>query len=190
MKIDFDKLVSSLDIRGRLSVYDAVPWGKGIIYEMLTRKRHPVEIRKGQLLHEDENVVTTLGRKRVAELLTGVITAPNFVSDMALGDGGAPQLDLLTPIVPVLTDTALVHELIRNPMSSATVAGQTATFLASFLTSSLTPIDFIDTANQVINEAGLFTADNVLFARKTFPSIPFAPADRVGVIAEWEIEVL
>jgi hypothetical protein len=178
------EFLDNLNIRGRLTVYD---WkGAG------TRRDGPKGLRlvqcRGRILHKDENVVTTLGRKRVAELLTGVST--DFVTDMALGDGGAPQSDLLTPIVPVLSDTVLAHELIRNPMSSATVNGQTAVFLASFLTASLTPLSFIDPANQVINEAGLFTSDNILFARKTFPSIPFSPADRVGVIAEWEIEVL
>ena len=167
------------DIRGFLTIYEIGDRGKG------------------KILHADRNIITTLGRQRVAELITnmmvggGPLPTGSFVSEMAIGDGGAPQGDLLVPIVPVLSDTALVHELRRTAAVNPVVVGQVLTFTASFLTASLTPIDFINPLNQVINEAGLFSGlDNRLFARKTFPSIPFSPGDRVGVIAEWSIEVL
>lgn len=140
------------------------------------------------LLHADKNIITSVGRTRVAELLAGLSTS--FVNQMAIGDGGAPQSDLLTPIVPVLSDTDLVHELTRTSTVNPLVQVQTLKFTSTFLTASLTDPDFINPANKVVNEAGLFAQDNILFARKTFPSIPFAPGDRVGVIAEWEIEVL
>ena len=174
------------DVKGYLKLYEAFRAGVDLSREAGggSFKTHV----KGKLLHEEDNIIVTLGRVRVAELLTGVST--DFVDQVAIGDGGAPQSDLLIPIVPVLADTALVHELDRTTIVNANVAAQTLTFTATFLTASLTPIDFIDIANQVINEAGLFCKDNVLFARKTFPSIPFSPADRVGVIAEWSIEVL
>jgi len=161
-------------VQGNVRLFDAI--------------RTPERLLRGKILHGGHNIIVALGRIRVAELLTGVSTA--FVNRMAVGDGGCPQTDLLIPIVPTLTDVALAHELKRNPVSSATVIGQTLVFVATFLTASLTPIDFINPANQVINEAGMFASDDVLFSRKTFPSIPFSPADRVGVIAEWTFEVL
>ena len=168
------KMQDLFDIRGFLTLFEA--------------KGERGALSKGRILHADRNIVTTLGRERVASLITGL--SANFVDQMAIGDGGAPQGDLLVPIVPVLSDTALVHELRRTPSVNPVVVGQVLTFTASFLTASLTPIDFISPLNQVINEAGLFCIDNTLFARKTFPSIPFSPGDRVGVIAEWSIEVL
>lgn len=143
--------------------------------------------RKGALIVEGHNIETTLGRTRVAQLLTG--ESGGFITKMAIGDGGAPQNDLLTPYVPVLTDTALAHELVRNPVTPSRL-GLVVTFVASFLTASLADPSFINPANKVYNEAGLFTPDGVLFARKTFPSVPFAPGDRVGIVGEWEVEIL
>ncbi len=173
------------DVKGYLKLYEAIPYG----IDWSTPPGGSIQgVMKGKILHEDPNIIVTLGRKRVAELLTGIST--DFVDQVAIGDGGAPQSDLLIPIVPVLANTVLAHELERTTIVNAVVAGQTLTFTATFLTASLTPLDFIDPANEVINEAGLFCKDNVLFARKTFPSIPFSPADRVGVIAEWSVEVL
>lgn len=162
------------DVRGFLTLFDA--------------KMGPQGLTRGKILHADKNIITTVGRQRVAQLITGLST--DFVNQMAIGDGGAPQGDLLVPIVPVLADTALAHELRRTNVVNPGVIGQVLTFTATFLTASLTPIDFISPLNQVINEAGLFCVDNALFARKTFPSVPFSPGDRVGVIAEWSIEVL
>jgi hypothetical protein len=178
-------LHDKLPIRGFLTIYEAIAAGN---YCACKAKPCIHTFRKGKVLHADPNIITTLGRVRVAELLTGLST--DFVNEMALGDGGAPQTDLLVPIVPVLSDSALAHELKRTNIVNAAVVGQVLTFTASFLTASLTPIDFISPANQVVNEAGLFCIDGILFARKTFPSIPFSPVDRVGVIAEWSIEVL
>jgi len=171
-------------MKGYLAIYDLIAGG-GDRDKLSYPHCKPI---KGKLLHGDPNIITTLGRERVAELVTGLST--DFVDQLAIGDGGAPQSDLLIPIVPVLSNTALAHELKRTTIVNAAVVGQTLTFTATFLTASLSPIDFIDSNNKVINEAGLFCKDNVLFARKTFPSIPFAPADRIGVIAEWSLEVL
>lgn len=157
-------------LQGRFTLYELLPGG-----------------RRGRKLMSDHNIVTTNGRIRVAELLTGESAA--FVTKLAIGDGGAPQGDLLTPITPVKSDSALVHELARGTVTPSRL-GQVLTFTATFLTASLADVDFIDAANKVVNEAGLFTSDNVLFARKTFPSVPFAPGDRVGFVGEWEIEIL
>jgi hypothetical protein len=164
------KIFMQCDIKGYVTFYELLKGG-----------------HRGRKILSDHNIVTTLGREKVAALLTGESTA--FVTHMAIGDGGAPQDDLLTPIVPVLSNSALVNELDRSPVTPVRV-GQVLTFTSTFLTASLGDPDFIDPANKVYNEAGLFTADNVLFARKTFPSVPFAPLDRIGVVGEWEIEIL
>lgn len=178
--------MDNIPLRGFLSLYDVVPAGR---HPENPRALGETFYKKGKLLHADKNIITTTGRHRVAQLISGL--SVNFVNAMAIGDGGAPQLDLLTPIVPVLADTALVHELKRSTSVNPVVTGLILTWTATFLTASLTPPNFINPLNQVINEAGMFSqADNNMFSRKTFPSIPFSPADRVGVIAEWQIEVL
>jgi hypothetical protein len=46
------------------------------------------------------------------------------------------------------------------------------------------------TANEVASEAGLVTQDNILFARTTFPSIPFNPPSRTGLVVVWELEIV
>ena len=163
-----------LSVQGRLSIYEAV--------------RTPMGFVKGNCLVGGKNVITTLGRERIAKLLVGEST--EYVDHLAIGDGGAPQDDLLNPIVATKDDTELEHELDSTTSVNPIVTGQILTFEATFLTASLGGPDFIDEDNKVVNEAGLFTPDEVLFARKTFPSIPFSPLDRVGVIMLWEIEVL
>jgi hypothetical protein len=180
-----------VDLKGFLRLHDLVPSGNGKVKKgrMIAEVSDAGSFDMGSLLREGPNIITTLGRMRVAELLAGIPGAMP-VTAMALGDGGAPQTDLLTPIVPTLADTALAHELTRTTTINPVVTGQVLTFSAPFLTASLVPIDFINPLNQVVNEAGLFTGDNVLFARKTFPSIPFAPGDRLGVLGDWIITVL
>lgn len=185
---------ASIKLRGFLTIWDlvhticphcppifvAAPFGR-------PPSRRACEHMKGKVLVADSNIVVTLGRQRVAYLITGLNSS--FVSDLAIGDGGAPQIDLMTPIVPTLADTDLAHELDRTSVINPSVVGQELTFQATFLTASLTPIDFIDPANKVINEAGLFAGDDTLFARKTFESIPFSPGDRTGSVMNWVIEI-
>ena len=55
-------------IVGRLTLYDLLPGGK-----------------RGKKLMSDRNIVVTLGRIRVAELITGESSA--YVTKMAVGDG-------------------------------------------------------------------------------------------------------
>lgn len=153
----------------------------------------PCSHMKGAVLHSEHNIIVTLGRQRVAALIGGpgaVGGSDKFVNTMAIGDGGAPQIDLLTPIVPVLADISLVHELTRTTSVNPVRSGLILTYSATFLTASLADVDFISASNKVVNEAAMYAQDNVLFARKTFPSVPFAPGDRVGAIGTWEFEIL
>jgi hypothetical protein len=139
--------------------------------------------------YKKQNVITILGRKRVAELLGG--TSTDFVTDIAIGDDGASTLDPSIPLVPTVNDTSLGHEVDRQSAGASIItSSQKVEFTAGFTTASLVPGDFLNPANIYINEAGLFTSDNVLFARRTFPSVAFAPVDRVGTLIRWVIEVL
>lgn len=185
MKVNLD-----IPVQGTLTLYDlkalACPTCPG-------KAAAPCRHMRGEILHVEKNLIVTLGRQRIAALIAGpgaVGGSDQFVNTMAIGDGGAPQLDLLTPIVPVLTDLTMGHELARTTSVNPVRTGLILAYQATFLTASLSSVNFIDPANKVVNELAMYASDNVLFSRKTFPSVPFAPGDRTGAIGSWEFEIL
>lgn len=150
----------------------------------------------GSTLYEHHNVITTVGLTRTAELLGGLST--DFVDRMAIGDGAATSAAPSAPTVPTEADTGLSHELFRTSSVNPTIVGvDQLKFESTFLTSS--PIVYQDPLFKAINEAGLFLQDDdqptpgttpSMFARRTFPSIPFDPTDRQGVIITWTITIV
>ncbi len=145
----------------------------------------------GKILYSDHNIITTFGKTRGAQLLGGL--SANYINQMAIGDEGAPSGSPSTPFIPTLTDTGLAHELLRTSTVNPVIVGTNQLkFTAIFLTSP--PLSFAGSLHA-INEVGLFCVDDVqpgtprMFARNTFPSIPFDPSDRDGVIVTWTITV-
>ena len=70
-------------------------------------------------------------------------------------------------------------------------------FTALFLTSP--PLAFANVLLKAINEVGLFVLDDdqpvpatnpSMMARNTFPSIPFDPVDREGVLITWTLTIV
>lgn len=162
-------------IRGRVSIFD------------MDKKGEPGE--PGLVLHRS-NIITNAGKERAAELLGGLDAS--FVSRCQLGDGGTNGVDLNTPIPPTELDAALVNLLQDEQITSAVVApGPPAvlTLSTDFFTATPNLNPFL-TANEVASEAALFTQDGILFARLTFPSIPFNPPSRTGLVVVWEIEIV
>ncbi len=152
-----------------------------------------VDCSTGEVLYDKHNLITNFGKQRAAELLGGIDT--NAVASMAVGDGGAPVASPSTPFIPLPTDTGLANELLRTASLNPQVIGvNQLKFTALFLTSP--PLAFANPALEAINEVGLFFADDVqpgtpaMFARNTFPSVPFKPADREGVIVTWTITIV
>lgn len=146
----------------------------------------------GETLYDHHNLITTFGKTRAAQLLGGIDV--NFINAMAIGDLGAPAGSPSTPFIPTAADTGLAHELDRTTLVNPTIIGANQLrFTALFLTSP--PLTFFG-ALHAINEVGLFFADDVqpgtprMFARNTFPSIPFDPIDREGVITTWTITIV
>jgi hypothetical protein len=163
------------------------------VYDGIENREHLDAIMRGEHAQtpifqwEKENVVTLLGRKRIAELVAGTSVA--FVTEMAIGDDGVSAVDPAIPIIPTVNDTALSHEVAREDVGASIITGQNkAQFSAGFLTASIPPSAYLSVAR--INEAGLFCSDGVLFARRTYPSVAFGPGDRVGHLIRWNIEVL
>lgn len=146
----------------------------------------------GKILFDDHNVITTAGKTRAAQLLGGINV--NRVGSMAIGDLGAPGGSPSTPFIPLVTDTGLGDELLRTALINPVIVGSNVVkFQSIFLTSP--PLTFAG-ALHAINEVGLFFQDDVqpgtphMFARNTFPSIPFDPVDREGVIVSWSITIV
>jgi hypothetical protein len=151
------------------------------------------DYKSGEVLYDHHNLITNFGKQRAAELLAGIDT--NFIDQMAVGDLGAPPGSPSTPNIPLVTDTGLANELLRTSALNPVVIGvNQLKFTALFLTSP--PLTFNSVLNEAINEVGLFFMDDVqpgnprMFARNTFPSIPFTPADREGVIVTWTVSIV
>jgi len=164
-----------------------VGWTK--IYEAV---RKGEKFLPGNVLFDHHNVITLFGLTRSAQLLGGLNT--HFINAMAIGDGGAPQAMPGAPYVPLDTDTGLAHEILRTTSLNPTIVGTSQLqFTGLFLTSS--PITWLGTLHAV-NEVGLFFSDDVqpgtprMFARNTFPSIPFDPVDREGLIVTWSVYIV
>lgn len=165
---------------------------------MLSMKGHTLitDCRTGEVLYDHHNVITDFGRTRALELLGGIDT--NAIDRMAVGDGGAPVATPSAPFIPLVTDTGLANELLRTSSINATTVGSNILqFKALFLTSP--PLSFASALLKAVNEVGLFFADDnqpvpgtttAMFARNTFPSIPFDTLDREGIFVTWEITIV
>lgn len=147
----------------------------------------------GKTLYDHHNVITTFGKTRAAQLLGGINV--NFINAMAVGDEGAPVASPSTPYIPLASDTGLSNELTRTTLVNPTIVGSNQLrFTSLFLTSP--PLAFANILLKAINEIGLFCVDDVqpgtprMFARNTFPSIPFDTVDREGVIATWTLTLV
>jgi len=142
-----------------------------------------------KLLVDDHNVTTDAGLQRMAELAGG--KSEEALRYIAIGDGGTPESDLTVPIAPTPTAVALNHEITRQELQShnIVVSQNLLRCAATFLTTPAEghSYDFRNAAAPVINEAGILCSDGTLFGIVSWSSIPFAPADRVGLVVEWFI---
>lgn len=152
----------------------------------------------GRILFEGHNVVTTVGKQRALELLGGIATGTvdQIVDTVVIGDNGVvqgPPRLLDVPVAASKADTALANEVNRKIATRAISLAviPRLIYTASFLTNDSPSNMFFNMSESIINEAGLLVSDDdVLFARRTYPSIPFDVSDRLGVIIEWTVGML
>lgn len=151
------------------------------------------DYKTGAILYDHHNIITNFGKQRVAELLGGLDT--NFIDQMSLGDGGAPVASPSTPFIPLVTDTGLANELVRSSSLNPVIIGTNQVkFTALFLTVPV--LSFASPSLKAVNEVGLFFQDDSqpgtprMFARNTFPSIPFDTTDREGIIVSWSVTIV
>jgi hypothetical protein len=186
----------------------------GIRFE--TRVRVDAYDRHGRhmmrALDDQANFIVDAGKTSAIMILSGLVDAwpqSRRIARLAIGDAGAVPGFPFTPKTPDGTwpgITSLFHEIGRQDISTITSsAPQQATFLTSVLSSNYTAGNF-SSAPFVINEAGLIVSrgvamagvtqppaaipsDESLFSIRTFPSVPFAPADGVTVVLLWSVFV-
>lgn len=137
---------------------------------------------KGELLRDSGNHVTTLGRKRVAMLISGLSAA--FIDRIAVGDGGL-FTGTSTPKPPRNDQTALEHELVRLERKTVVldIDIPTVTFVGIF--KNIGSYQFAQPGVARISEVGLYPADDVLCAIYKFAPIP-VDVHRLGFMCEWE----
>jgi hypothetical protein len=185
------KISVTKNLKGWTTIYDAVRKPNGLFD--LDGAKDPLWRPDGKVLYDDHNLITTFGKTRAAQLLGGIDV--NFINAMAIGDEGAPVASPSTPYIPLATDTGLSNELARTTLVNPIIVGSNQLrFTALFLTAP--PLAFANILLKAINEVGLFFQDDVqpgtprIFARNTFPSIPFDTVDREGVIVTWTITIV
>ena len=125
-------------------------------------------VKNGEAIkhYEDHNLIVTLGRQRMAELLAGISTS--YVTQVGVGTNNTAA---------TIDDTGLT-DAVLTPVTSATADGKVARF--NF---------FIDTktANGLkICEFGLFCADGTMFSHRTRTGI-IEKANDIEINGYWEI---
>ena len=124
--------------------------------------------KNGQIIdrYEDHNLIVTLGRQRMAELLSGLSSA--HISHIVIGTGKD---------VENIADTTL-QDLILIPLKGAEAQDKVARF--NFL------IDAATGNGLRITEFGLFASDGVMFSHRVRTGI-IEKADDIEIEGYWEI---
>ena len=123
-------------------------------------------------MYQTEDLVTNLGKSRVAGLINGVFTTS--FTYVAIGTG---------TVAPSESDTSLGNEVARVAATCSTVtttnSGDTARLVGTF------SFD----ATLAITESGVFNASSGgdMLCRQTFPVINVLPGD--GLQITWDIQV-
>lgn len=144
-------------------------------------------LQRGSVLHESENLVTALGRKRYLALCSGL--SADFPDRMAVGDGGL-ESGTSAPLIPQRSQTVLAHEISRVNVTQRILneaALPSFTFLTLFKATG--SYQFAQPGQSQISEVGLFCRDGVMTNVHNFAPIP-VDVHRLGVLVEWEVVLL
>lgn len=162
--------------------------GKGI-RDIFRKPRGEVEIvaknvRTGEtkVVLSDKNLVVDLARENMSRLIAGDSNSSGerYVTKMSWGTGGHDPLNPSTPIPPTSGDTGLNSELGTPGKKTVTYDfpnSTTVRFQAELAES--------EANGQGLSEVGLWTDDEVLFARKTFGLI--TKSSSFSFIFKWKI---
>lgn len=168
--------------------------------------------QKGKLVDRicRRNIVLNQGK---AELITSLTTGTNRVlARMAIGDRGALPSDPTIPRTPDASRTGLFAEVYRQDVevTSVTTEGSTNEVLlvTTFRAVDIPLSSYTDQTNPVVNEVGLVMVDlisgsplprlpiaapnapfgdEILFAMRTFKTVPFEAANETAVTIRYTI---
>jgi hypothetical protein len=136
-----------------------------------------------KLHHEKHNLIVNGARKALAHLVAEA-DANYIINEFQLGTGGHAPGDILTPVSPTITDTAL-------EIPAFTKAITVFEYLPALAETSVKFTVIVDkpegNGSGVVAycEAGLFCDNGTMFARETFPAV-VKNANR-RVTWEWSI---
>lgn len=133
-----------------------------------------------QILEQDNTIVNS-SFNIVAGALQGNVD--KRITTIAFGDGGIINSVKQTPS---LNDTALYHELIR--ITETTDIDVESILKPYYITFKFEMIeaDGNGIGAQIYSEAGIFSEDGTMFARKTFNEVVKTPEKKF--IVEWKLE--
>jgi len=156
------------------------------------------------------NIIVNIGKDQVIQSLTTGFVQP--IVRMAVGDQGTIPSDQTVPKIPTATQTTLFHEVYRADVDATVLNIGTPTvhqvqFTKAFSSLVIPLTSFANQANPLINEVGLITAnlnltplprapvaapaaplaDEMLFATRTFNSVPFLAANQIAVTVRYTI---
>ena len=134
---------------------------------------------KEEVLVDEKNVITLLGKTRLLETLYLGVSNP-VISTLRVGSGGTIDPEGRFPRPATADLTALFNQI----QSVSTIYTLDPTY------PSVTYIADIDPTlcnGSLVSEAGLFFADDVMFNIKTFPGIP--KTVDFSIHFEWTIRI-
>lgn len=171
----------------RSSVY----LSKGVYYDKDPRKGgRKIEsgiLRRGRILHDSKNVITTDGDVRLSELISGL--SVDWPDRIAVGDGGL-ESGGDSPLIPSKAQSALAHEVARQAVVQRVLSVdgiKSITFISIFRASG--SYQFAQPGQSQISEIGLFCRDDVMTSVHNYAPIP-VDLHRLGVMAEWQYAIL
>lgn len=141
-----------------------------------------IETGRSGVLHYKDNMIVNLARENMCYLLAAS-QSDRYVKTFKIGKNGHSGSDILTPVPPVITDSALkdgspfTKNLASNVMLPSSGTKNEIQFKVS-----LEPNEANGSggASVVYTEAGMFTAKNQMFCRETFPGIVKTSARRIN----------
>lgn len=136
--------------------------------------------KHGEWLVEDRNLVVTVGRRIMSRLIAGAVNSPTitlvgspdptitapselFITKMKFGTGGNDAGDPTLAVAPLVTDEAL-YDPIASPAEKAVTIDYPTDLSVRFAAT----LEKTEANGEGLSEEGLFTDNDLLFARKTF----------------------
>lgn len=141
------------------------------------------------LLHEKSNLIVNGARKALAHLIADISGVQTLyrIDYFKLGTGGHAPGDILTPVSPTITDTAL-EELAFSKIidhNDDTYLPTPPDETSVKFTVVVEKAEGNGSGTVAYTEAGLFCNNGTMFARETFPAIVKNSTRRITF--EWSI---